>query len=244
MTQQITQTAQFFLTAPSPCPYLEGRQERKLFTHLTGRRAAMVHQMLSEHGFRRSQNLIYRPTCEGCNACQSARVVVDMFEAHKRHRRVMKKNADLHVRVVETIASEEQYRLFRSYLNNRHYNGGMTHMSFEDYELMVEDTPVDSVLVEYRLPDRSLKAGQLVAVALSDLMADGYSMVYSFFDPTLISRGLGNFMVLDHIARARRAGFPYVYLGYWVKQSPKMRYKSGFCPLEVQSQDAGWRRLE
>ncbi len=243
MTQQITETAQFFLTAPSPCPYLEGKQERKLFTYLTGRRATMVHQMLSGHGFRRSQSLIYRPTCQGCNACQSARVVVEMFEERKRHRRVMKKNADLNVLIGEPVASEEQYDLFMRYLNHRHKNGGMAQMSFEDYELMLEDTPVDTVVVEYRLADTSLKAGQLVAVALSDVMADGYSMVYSFFDPGLISRGLGNFMVLDHIRRAASASLAHVYLGYWVEQSPKMRYKSGFRPLEVQSQGAGWQRL-
>jgi len=244
MTHQLTETAQFFLTAPSPCPYLEGRQERKLFTHLTGRRATIVHQILSEHGFRRSQNLIYRPTCEGCSACQSARVLVGSFKQRKRHKRVITKNADLHVRVIEAIASQEQYKLFRSYLSHRHDNGGMTQMSYEDYEFMVEDTPVDSVLVEYRLPDQSLKAGELAAVALTDLMADGYSMVYSFFNPELISRGLGNFMILDHIARAERAGLAHVYLGYWVEQSPKMRYKSGFRPLQIQSQEAGWRRLE
>ncbi len=244
MTQQITETAQFFLTAPSPCPYLEGKEERKLFTYLTGRRATGVHQMLSEHGFRRSQSLIYRPTCQGCNACQSARVVVKLFEAQKRHRRVMKKNADLDVSIAEPVASQEQYELFKSYLNQRHANGGMTQMSYEDYESMVEDTPVDSVLVEYRLGGgQSLAAGQLAAVALSDVMADGYSMVYSFFDPELISRGLGNFMILEHIERAKRAGLAHVYLGYWVQQSPKMRYKSGFRPLEVLSQDAGWRRL-
>jgi len=243
MTQQITETAQFFLTAPSPCPYLEGKQERKLFTYLTGRRAPMVHQMLSGHGFRRSQSLIYRPTCEGCNACRSARIVVEMFEERKRHRRVMKKNADLVVDIGEPVASEEQYDLFRRYLNHRHENGGMAQMSFEDYELMVEDTPVDTVVVQYRFADSSGEAGRLVGVALSDVMADGYSMVYSFFDPELVSRGLGNFMVLDHIRRAASAALDYVYLGYWVEQSPKMRYKSDFRPLEVQSQSEGWQRI-
>ncbi len=244
MTQQLTETAQFFLTAPSTCPYLEGKEERKLFTHLGGRRAAFVHQMLTNHGFRRSQNLIYRPTCKGCDACRSARVPVAQFEARARHRRVRKKNADLHVQVGKALASREQYELFMRYLIDRHDDGGMTQMSYEDYEFMVEDTPVDSVVVEYRLPDQSLKAGQLVAVALTDLMADGYSMVYSFYDPALVSRGLGNFMVLDHIQRALRAGFCHVYLGYWVEQSPKMRYKSGFRPLQVQSEDKGWRFLE
>ncbi len=244
MSHQLTQTARFFLTAPSACPYLEGKQERKLFTHLGGRRAAVVHQMLTDHGFRRSQNLIYRPTCDGCNACRSARVPVARFETRPTHRRVRRKNADLQVEVAKALASREQYELFMRYLVNRHDDGGMTQMSYEDYEFMVEDTPVDSVLVEYRLPDQSLKAGQLVAVTLTDLMADGYSMVYSFYDPALVARGLGNFMVLDHIERALGAGFGYVYLGYWVEQSPKMDYKSGFRPLEVHSEDQGWRILD
>jgi len=200
--------------------------------------------MLTDHGFRRSQNLIYRPTCKGCDACRSARVPVAQFEVRARHQRVIKKNADVHVQVGKALASREQYELFMRYLVDRHDDGGMTQMSYEDYEFMVEDTPVDSVVVEYRLPDQSLKAAQLVAVALTDLMADGYSMVYSFYDPALASRGLGNFMVLDHIERALGASLSHVYLGYWVEQSPKMRYKSGFRPLEVHSEDQGWRFLE
>ncbi|HHG90000.1 MAG TPA: arginyltransferase [Devosia sp.] len=249
MTHQVTEKAQFFVTAPSPCPYLEGKQERKVFTHLNGRRAASIHQLLSQHGFRRSQNLVYRPACDECAECKSARVVCSEFVLRKRHRRLIRRNADLSAAVVEPVARSEHYNLFMRYLNSRHENGSMTEMSFADFECMVQDTPVDTILVEYRLrPETADKSGEvadkLVAVALCDVMADGYSMVYSFFDPDLDARGLGNFMVLDHIARAQREGFAFVYLGYWVANSPKMHYKSGFKPLEVQALPAGWQRLD
>jgi len=241
MTNQSPENAQFFLTAAMPCPYLEGRQERKLFTHLSGRRAMALHQVLSDSGFRRSQNLIYRPACEGCAACQSVRIVAQAFEASARFRRVMRKNADISARMMAPRASAEQFSLFRRYLSARHVGGGMTQMSFLDYEYMVEDTPVQSMLVEYRLT--SAPGQPLIATALTDVLPDGLSMVYSFFDPDYAERGLGNFMILDHIARVRAAGLRYVYLGYWVKNSPKMAYKRQFDPLEVQSGQLGWLPL-
>ena len=238
MTDQTPETTQLFLTAAMPCPYLPGRQERKLFTHLTGRRASSLHHLLSENGFRRSQNLIYRPACEGCNACQSVRIVAGQYEPSKRYKRVLSKNDDLLVDVRPTAATREQYDLFKRYLESRHEGGGMNQMSFVDYEYMVEDTPVQSVLVEYRLRDHPDQP--LVAVALTDVMPDGLSMVYSFYDPELAHRSLGTFLILDHIAQVRSAQLRYVYLGYWVKDSPKMAYKAQFQPLEVQKGTLGW----
>lgn len=242
MTDQTPETTQLFLTAAMPCPYLPGRQERKLFTHLTGRRAASLHHLLSENGFRRSQNLIYRPACEGCNACQSVRIVAGQFEPSARYRRVKAKNSDLLVDVRPTTATSEQYDLFKRYLESRHAGGGMNQMSFVDYEYMVEDTPVQSVLVEYRLRDDPER--RLVAVALTDVMPDGLSMVYSFYDPELAHRSMGTFLILDHIEQVRSAGLEYVYLGYWVKDSPKMAYKAQFKPLEVQKGTLGWCPLD
>ncbi|KRA51438.1 arginyltransferase [Devosia sp. Root635] len=242
MTDQTPETTQLFLTAAMPCPYLPGKQERKLFTHLTGRRAANLHHLLSENGFRRSQNLIYRPACEGCNACQSVRIVANDFVASGRFRRVLKHNADLSVEVRPTTATSEQYDLFKRYLESRHAGGGMNQMSFVDYEYMVEDTPVQSVLVEYRLRDHPDQT--LVAVALTDVMPDGLSMVYSFYDPDLASRSLGTYLILDHIAQVCSAGLRYVYLGYWVKDSPKMAYKALYKPLEVQKGTLGWCSLD
>jgi arginine-tRNA-protein transferase len=242
MTDQTPETTQLFLTAAMPCPYLPGRQERKLFTHLTGRRASSLHHLLSENGFRRSQNLIYRPACEGCNACQSVRIVAGQFEPSARYRRVRGKNSDLLVDVRPTTATSEQYDLFKRYLESRHAGGGMNQMSFVDYEYMVEDTPVQSVLVEYRLRDDPDQ--RLIAVALTDVMPDGLSMVYSFYDPELAHRSLGTFLILDHIEQVRSAGLEYVYLGYWVKDSPKMAYKAQFRPLQVQRGTLGWCPLD
>jgi arginine-tRNA-protein transferase len=242
MTDQTPESPQLFLTAAMPCPYLPDRQERKLFTHLTGKRATALHQLLSDNGFRRSQNLIYRPACDGCNACQSVRIVADRFVFGQRFRRVMKHNADIGVEVCQPRATAEQYALFKRYLEARHAGGGMTQMSFVDYEYMIEDTPVQSVVVQYRLESRPERP--LVAVALTDVMPDGLSMVYSFFDPALAERGLGNLLILDHINQVRMAGLSYVYLGYWVKDSPKMAYKGLFRPLEIQRGPLGWRSLD
>lgn len=242
MTDHTPENTQLFLTAAMPCPYLPGRQERKLFTHLTGRRASVLHTLLTDNGFRRSQNLIYRPACEGCSACQSVRIVARRFEPSARFRRVLKINADVTGDVRPARATPEQYALFRRYLEQRHAGGGMTQMNFIDYEYMVEDTPVQSVLVEYRLTigaDRPL-----IAVALTDVMSNGLSMVYSFYDPALTRRGLGNYLILDHVQQVKSAGLDYVYLGYWVKDSPKMAYKKLFTPLEVQSGPLGWRPLD
>ena len=242
MTDHTPEATQLFLTAAMPCPYLPGRQERKLFTHLTGRRASALHALLSDNGFRRSQNLIYRPACDGCSACQSVRIVARDFVVSPRFRRVLKANADVRGEVRPAKVTAEQYDLFKRYLDSRHAGGGMTQMSFIDYEYMVEDTPVQSVLVEYRL--EGAEDSPLVAVALTDVMPDGLSMVYSFYDPELAHRGLGNLMILDHIRQAREGGLPYVYLGYWVKDSPKMAYKVLFRPLEVQKGSLGWCPLD
>lgn len=242
MTDHTPENTQLFLTAPMPCPYLPGKQERKLFTHLTGRRAGALHTLLTDNGFRRSQNLIYRPACEGCNACQSVRIVAGRFEPSARFRRVLKINADVRGEVRPPRATAEQYALFKRYLETRHAGGGMTQMNFIDYEYMVEDTPVQSILVEYRLtadPDH-----RLVAVALTDVMPNGLSMVYSFYDPEMVHRGLGNFIILDHVQQVKTSALDYVYLGYWVKDSPKMAYKRLFTPLEVQNGPLGWCPLE
>ena len=242
MTDQTPETTQLFLTAAMPCPYLPGKQERKLFTHLSGRRASSLHHLLSENGFRRSQNLIYRPACEGCNACQSVRIVANEFEPSGRFRRVLRANDDIAIEVRPTTATSEQYDLFKRYLESRHAGGGMNQMSFVDYEYMVEDTPVQSVLVEYRLRDHP--DNTLVAVALTDVMPDGLSMVYSFYDHDLAHRSMGTFLILDHIAQVRSAALNYVYLGYWVKESPKMAYKALYKPLQVQRGTLGWCPLD
>lgn len=198
----------------------------------------MVHEALTHTGFRRSQNIIYRPACDACNACQSARTVVGDFAPSKSQKRVMKRNGDL-VRVVRgPEATEEQYVLFNTYLRHRHAEGGMAEMDFVEYTLMVGETPVRTQVVEYRAPD----TGALVAAVIVDGLSDGYSLVYSFFDPGYSARSLGTFMVLDQIARAAEDGMDYVYLGYWVQGSAKMDYKAKYAPIEVVTRN-GWEAL-
>jgi leucyl-tRNA---protein transferase len=242
------QTPQFFLTSPSPCPYLAGQFERKVFTHLIGERAPDLLDLLTQGGFRRSQNIAYRPACERCRACVSVRILVDEFRPTKSMRRVWLRNRDLVGRMGDAEPSSEQYSLFRRYLDSRHALGGMSEMSVLDYAMMVEDSQVDTRLVKYRRrgPDSRFSErsdGDLVAGALTDVMHDGLSMVYSFFEPAEGERSLGTYMILDHIERARKMGLPYVYLGYWVKNSPKMSYKVRYQPQEHLT-PKGWERFE
>jgi arginine-tRNA-protein transferase len=246
MTQHPVDAPQFFLTAPSPCPYLTDRRERKVFTHLVGARAAHLNNVLSQGGFRRSQNIAYRPACDGCRACVSVRVVVDDFVPSDSFRRTLKRNADLRSLRFGAAPTAEQYSLFRAYLDARHADGGMADMTVLDFAMMVEDTQVTTMLFEYRLPPEpgaEGRPGRLVACALTDLLDDGLSMVYSFYDPDLVHRSLGTFMVLDHIRKAKAMGLPRVYLGYWVRGSRKMDYKQRFQPLEYLDAN-GWTRQE
>lgn len=228
----------FFATAPMPCPYLPGRIERRLVTELAGRQAIAFHDTLSQVGFRRSHCIAYVPVCRDCNACTAVRIVANHFELSRGHRRVWGKNKDITLQETPPRASEEQYSLFRTYQEHRHRDGEMAHMDFYDYQTLVEDTPVDTVMLEFR--DARSK---LVAACLTDRLADGLSAVYSFFDPTLSQRSLGTHMVLWLIQQAQTSGNPYVYLGYWVADCAKMSYKSRFAPLEAYTAD-GWRLVD
>jgi arginine-tRNA-protein transferase len=230
---------QFFITAPTPCPYLPGRIERKVFTHLVGQDARVLNTQLSQGGFRRSQNIAYRPACDQCTACVSVRVPVLSFDPGRSFRRIMSTNADLEARVIRPQATSEHYSLFRTYIDARHGDGGMADMTVLDFSAMVDDAFVDNRLVEYRLPAAGGKPGALIAAVLIDLLGDGISMIYSFYDPDLVRRSLGTFMILDSIARARKLGLPYLYLGYWVQGSRKMSYKARFLPQERLTAD-GW----
>ncbi len=247
MTSQSRDQPQFYLTAPTSCPYLPGRQERKVFTHLIGKRAAELNDVLTHGGFRRSQTIAYRPACDGCRACVSVRVLVDDFRLSRNMRRVMEANEDLIGELKANTPTSEQYSLFRHYLDGRHAEGGMADMTALDYAMMVEDSHVETRVVEYRHrgPDSAFTGrgvGPLVATALTDVLADGLSMVYSFYDPEATGRSLGTFMILDHIARARRMGLPHVYLGYWVEGSGKMGYKARYTPQERLGPN-GWVRV-
>jgi arginine-tRNA-protein transferase len=236
---------QFYVTAPQPCPYLDGRMERKLFTALQGDGAEQLNDALSKQGFRRSQNVLYRPSCAECSACLSARIAVDRFRPSKSQRRVRRRNAYLERRASAPWATEEQYALFRDYLDSRHATGGMADMDLFEFAAMIEETPVRSRLIEYSdlSASRDDPHGGLEAVCLTDVLDDGLSMVYSFFDPDLAPQSLGTYVILDHIDLARSMGLPYVYLGYWVPGSPKMGYKARFSGLEIYHKGR-WQRLE
>ena len=242
MTQHSRDTPQFYLTAPSPCPYLAGKEERKVFTHLVGERAGELNNILTQGGFRRSQSIAYRPACEGCRGCVSVRVVAKEFQPTRSMRRITNRNADIASAIKTAVPTSEQYSIFRAYLNSRHRDGGMADMTVLDYAMMVEDSHIETRIIEYRRQEPR-GAGDLIAVALTDVLADGLSMVYSFFEPDEASRSLGTLMVLDHIARAKSMGLSYVYLGYWVRGSRKMDYKGRFLPQERLTPD-GWARVE
>ena len=248
MTRQYTDNPQFYLTAPSPCPYLDDRLERKVFTHLVGDRASQLNDVLTQGGFRRSQNIAYRPACEGCRACVSVRVDVDHFQWTRSFRRIAARNEDLIGLEIGAKPSSEQYSLFRRYLDARHADGGMADMSVLDYAMMVEDTHVETMVIEYRErgPDSGITGtgdGPLIGTGLTDILSDGLSMVYSFFDNEHSDRSLGTYMILDHISRAQRRGLPYVYLGYWVEGSQKMDYKTRFQPQEHLGPQ-GWEQVD
>jgi len=228
---------QFYLTIPGPCPYLPGRLERKIFTQLDPLDGPHLNNYLTHAGFRRSQNVIYRPACETCRECRSLRVRASEFEPNKRFRRVLKRNSDLSASTVPAIATQEQFDLLKEYLLTRHVTGGMADMDFMRYEMMVEECSAETEIVEYRLPD-----GTLIAAILIDRLNDGLSLVYSFFSPEEQKRSLGNLMILDQIKRCVNQDMSYLYLGYWVPDSPKMDYKAQFRPCETLSH-RGWALL-
>src|ERR1700761_1616128 len=218
----------FYTTAPPPCPHAAGRTERKVVTEIVGPEAEALHDRLSRAGFRRSHNIAYAPVCPSCQSCIPIRIPVADFRPDAALRRIARKNAEVEGFVVAPRATAEQFQLFQRYQQARHGDGDMATMSFYDYRAMVEDTPIDTFIVEFRDPD-----DRMVSACLADRLGDGLSAVYSFFAPALEKRSLGTFAVLWLIERARALGLPCVYLGYWVPESRKMAYKARFKPSEV-----------
>jgi arginine-tRNA-protein transferase len=227
----------FFSTELAACPYLPDRRERRVVTMLDGPAPDRLHDQLMQAGFRRSQGLAYRPACPGCDACVPVRIPVARFRLTRPWRRILQRNEDLAASERPAAATPEQYELFQRYLVSRHGDSGMAGMSWPDYCAMIDDSPVDSLLVEWRRPD-----GSLVAASLTDRAASGLSGVYKFFDPAEGRRSLGTLVILWHVRRALELELPYVYLGYWIAGSPKMAYKARFQPLERLTAE-GWRAL-
>src|SRR5258708_5591383 len=224
----VTPLQHFYRTSTLSCPYLPAQRERKLITELAGREAQAFYDDLCRAGFRRSHHLAYRPSCAGCNSCVPVRVAVERFGDGRSTRRIRKANGDLAGGPVALRATGEQYRLFARYERSRHADSEMAAMTFGDYRAMIEDSPIATRLVEFRAARRALVGGCLI-----DVVDDGYSAVYSFFDPTALRRSLGTFMVLWLIDDARGESLPYVYLGYWIAESDKMSHKTRFPPLEA-----------
>jgi arginine-tRNA-protein transferase len=231
----IHDTRFFFSTAPMACPYLPNRIERRVVTELLGRDAIALHDALSQAGFRRSHNIAYAPACPDCQACQAVRTIARDFNLSRSQARIWKRNEDLQVMEIPPKATPEQFELFVAYQESRHSGGDMAKMDYRDYQSLVEDTPVETRLVEWRLADQSL-----VAVCLMDRVDTGLSAVYSFFQPTMNKRSLGTYMILWLIEQARAQGLRHVYLGFWVGGCAKMSYKAKFQPLETWTVD-GWR---
>lgn len=231
----------FFVTSPAPCPYLPGRDERKVFTELKGPHADALNDALGRIGFRRSQTVAYRPSCLDCSACVSVRVVAKRFAPSATQRRNRNRNDDLVVTQCRPWSTAEQFELLQQYLGTRHPGGGMTTMDEVDFADMVEHTPVTTFMMEYREPSHDgVTPGRLVAACLTDRQGDGLSMIYSFYDPAHRTRsGLGNFVILEHIRRAVEMGLDYVYLGYWVQGSSRMQYKIRYRPMERLGRE-GW----
>ena len=234
----------FFVTSPAPCPYLPGRSERKVFTELKGPHSDALNDALGRIGFRRSQTVAYRPSCLDCQACVSVRVVADEFAPSSTQKRNLKRNSDLVATLCRPWSTSEQFELLQRYLGARHPGGGMATMDEVDYADMVEHTPVTSYVIEYREPSADgVTPGRLVGACLTDKQGDGLSMIYSFYEPEHTTReGLGNYIILDHIERARDMGLPFVYLGYWVEGSARMQYKVRYRPMERLGRN-GWERM-
>jgi leucyl-tRNA---protein transferase len=232
---------QFFATTSVPCPYVPGRAERKLIVELAGRAAPGFYDELSRAGFRRSHRFAYRPACRACAACVPVRIAVGEFAHTRSTRRLRNTHAGLAGSLLAPLATVEQFRLFVAYQHSRHRDSEMATMTFGDYRGMVEDTPLRTAIVEFRDPEGG-PGGDLVAVSLIDRLDDGISAVYSFYDPEYRPAGLGTWSILWLVEECRRHGLPYVYLGYWIAESPKMAYKARFPALERLA-DGAWTPL-
>ncbi|HEY6432839.1 MAG TPA: arginyltransferase [Acetobacteraceae bacterium] len=218
----------FYTTAPLPCPYVAGRTERKVVTEIAGPDAESLHDRLSRAGFRRSPNIAYAPVCPACQSCVPIRIPAAGFQPDRSLRRIARVNEAVEGFEVPARATAEQFQLFQRYQQARHAEGDMATMSFYDYRAMLEDTPVETFMVEFRDPD-----DRLIGACLADRLGDGLSAVYSFFDPVLERRSLGTYAIIWLVERARALQLPYVYLGYWVPESRKMAYKARFRPSEI-----------